>query len=244
MNGSYRKEEKTAMEATVIGEYVFQFKKYFYQYWKTLAASPYKDITVGKHVLTGVRPDGMPIYQWHSDVMEGQFRVLYNAILAGMSLKKGSLKHYLTDTSIYGANTLKGHRIRVLGNSVNTLIWFAILLSVFHGFLDDDEEKSFLGRQLQKTIDDLTRGLSPKDLMGNLEKPVVASEKISKVGSATWDFMTEGVWGETNSAGNRKGAKTLLRSLPGYSGAAQMLDIMGSSLGEDVFESPFIPNYR
>jgi hypothetical protein len=56
--------------------------------------------------------------------------------------------------------------------------------------------------------------------------------------------MTEGVWGETNSAGNRKGAKTLLRSLPGYSGAAQMLDIMGSSLGEDVFESPFIPNYR
>ena len=244
LNGSYRREEKTAMEATVIGEYLFQFKKYFYQYWKTLAASPYKDITVGKHVLTGVRPDGMPIYQWHSDVMEGQFRVLYNAILAGMSLKKGSLKNYLTDTSMYDATTLKGHRIRVLGNSVNTLIWFAILLSIFHGLLDDDEEKSFVGRQMQKTIDDLTRGLSPKDLMGNLEKPVVASEKISKVGAATWDFMTEGVWGKTNSAGNRVGAKTLIRSIPGLSGARQMLDVMDSSLGEDVFESPFIPNYR
>jgi hypothetical protein len=76
LNGSYRKEEKTAIEATVIGDFLLQFHKYFYQYLKVLFASPYKDITVGRNVMIGKRPDGMPVYQWHSDVMEGQMRVL------------------------------------------------------------------------------------------------------------------------------------------------------------------------
>lgn len=40
-----------------------QFHKYFYQYVKVLFASPYKDITVGKYVMEGKRPDGMPTYK-------------------------------------------------------------------------------------------------------------------------------------------------------------------------------------
>lgn len=63
LNGSYRKEEKTAMEVTIFGDFVMQFHKYFYQYIKVLFASPYKDITVGKYVMTGKKPDGMPMYQ-------------------------------------------------------------------------------------------------------------------------------------------------------------------------------------
>lgn len=63
LNGSYRKEEKTAIEATVLGDFIMQFHKYFYQYLKVLFSSPYKDITVGKYVMTGKRPEGMPVYQ-------------------------------------------------------------------------------------------------------------------------------------------------------------------------------------
>ena len=51
------------MEATVFGDFIMQFHKYFYQYLKVLFATPYKDPTVGKYVLTGKRPEGMPVYQ-------------------------------------------------------------------------------------------------------------------------------------------------------------------------------------
>ena len=38
----------------------------------------------------------------------------------------------------------------------------------------EGKEKSFVGRQMQKTIDDLTRGLSPKDLIGLPIVPTLA----------------------------------------------------------------------
>jgi O6-methylguanine-DNA--protein-cysteine methyltransferase len=239
LNGSYRREEKTAIEATVIGEFLFQFKKYFYQYLKVLFADPYKDITVGKYVLdrNNVRPDGMPVYQWHSDIMEGQMKVLANSILMGMRLKKGSVREYLSNTSKYGENTLQGSRARALGSAVNTLLWYAMLLLVFFTSFDDDKESSYAGRALRRTIDDLSRGLSPTDLVGNLEKPVVASEKIAKVATAMFDFMLEGVRGETTADGWPKGLKTLARSTPGISGGMQMRDLFQSQ--EDEVDSPF-----
>lgn len=240
LNGSYRQEEKTAIETTVLGEFLFQFKKYFYQYLKVLFADPYKDITVGKYVMTGKRPDGAPVYQWHSDIMEGQMRVLVNAILMGIRLKKGNVREYLRDTSKYGENTLQGHRARALGAAVNTLIWYALLLGVFFTALDDDEEKSYAGRALRRTIDDLSRGLSPADLMGNLEKPVVASEKIAKLGQATMDFMLEGVRGKQNSDGWPKGLKVIARSTPGISAGMQLNDLF--KVQESEVDSPFSPS--
>jgi hypothetical protein len=240
LNGSYRREEKTAIETTVLGEFLFQFKKYFYQYLKVLFADPYKDITVGKYVMSGKRPDGMPVYQWHSDIMEGQMRVLVGAIIAGATLKPGAVKEYLSDTSKFGENTLKGHRARALGAAINTLIWYALLLTVFFTALDDDEEKSYAGRALRRTIDDLSRGLSPTDLLGNLEKPVVASEKIAKLGAATMDFMMEGAWGKVNADGWPKGLKTIARSTPGISAGMQLKDLF--KVGGEEVDSPFSPS--
>lgn len=65
LNGSYRQEEKMAIESTVLGEFLSQFKRYFYQYMKVLFASPYKDITVGKYMLdvNATRPGDVPVYK-------------------------------------------------------------------------------------------------------------------------------------------------------------------------------------
>lgn len=242
LNGSYRKEEKTALEATVIGDFVLQFHKYFYQYMKVLYADPYKDITVGKHVMIGKRPDGMPVYQWHSDIMEGQMRVLAGAI--GTLASKRSfkeMKNYLKDTDKYGANTLKGHRARALAATINTALWFIMLLSIFWISLDDDDEKSYLGRAARRTIDDLTRGASPIDLLGTIEKPVVALEKISKTGKAFFELMTAGVTGETTSDGWPVGAKTVLRATPWGSGAIQMQDAFNNPEEQEDYIFGVIP---
>lgn len=225
LNGSYRKEEKTAIEATVLGDFLLQFHKYFYQYLKVLFANPYKDITVGRHVMAGKRPDGMPVYQWHSDVMEGQFRVLVGSIGAMASLTpKKSLQKYLNDTDKYGALTLKGHRARALGAAINTGLWFAMLLIAFKVGLDDDDEKSYLGKALRRTIDDLTRGANPVDLLGTIEKPIVAIDKISKTGQSLFELLTAGIAGKTTKDGLPAGAKGVLRATPWGAGYLQMRD--------------------
>lgn len=242
LNGSYRTEEKTAIEATVLGDFLLQFHKYFYQYLKVLFASPYKDITVGKHVMTGKRPDGMPVYQWHSDVMEGQLRVLVGSIGAMMSLspKKG-LQKYLQDTDKYGPNTLKGHRARALGAAVNTGLWFLLLLGVFKAGFDDDDEKSFIGKAIRRTIDDITRGANPVDLFGTIEKPIVAIDKISKTGQSLFELLTSGVAGETTEEGLPKGLKGVLRATPWGAGRLQMLDAFKNEEQDQEYIFGIIP---
>lgn len=222
LNGSYRQEEKTAMEATVLGDFVMQFHKYFYQYLKVLFASPYKDITVGKYVMTGKRPDGMPVYQWHSEVMTGQYNVLVGSILAAAS---GKLKEYLSETE-FGENTLKGHRARTLAAAVNTFVWWAMLTWAFTAFLDDDDEETYFAKEINRTILDLTRSANPKDLLENFAKPIVAVEKIRQAALSTITLGTEGVWGETTKDGWPKGLKGLLRVTPGASSALQLSQLL------------------
>lgn len=192
LQGSYRQEEKAALEATVIGDFLFQFKKYFYQYMKVLFGSQYKDMTVGKYVMTGQKPDGMPNYQWHSEVMEGQFTVLSGAIVALLTPKQ-KIKEYLNDSAAYDSNTLRGHRKRALVSLLNTGLWFGLLMAVFANFFDDDDDDAFLKRELLRTIYDNTRGANPKDMFQTIQKPVVAAERISNIGTSLWTFMTEGM---------------------------------------------------
>lgn len=237
LNGSYRKEEKTALEATVFGDFIMQFHKYFYQYLKVLLATPYKDPTVGKYVLTGKRPEGMPVYQWHSEVMEGQLKILVGSIFAAMS-RKG--KKYLTE-SAYGENTIKGHRARALANLLNTFLWFMVLSLVFHLSLDDEEEESYVGRMIERTITDLSRGSTLSDLVDNMEKPIVAVDKMVEVSKALFSLMTEGIMGEEGKDGWPKGLKTVSRAIPGISGTLQIADVLANEREDNEYLFGLIP---
>lgn len=85
LQGSYRREERTALESTVMGEFFFQFKKYFYQYLKQWWANPYRDPTVGRYVEAKDinRPDGIPTYQWEAEIMQGRIWVMTDAVVHG-----------------------------------------------------------------------------------------------------------------------------------------------------------------
>lgn len=106
-------------------------------------------------------------------------------------------------------------------------------------FDDDDDKKSFLAREFERTIYDNTRGVAPRDLFETIKKPVVASERIANIGTATWSFLTEGIFGETTQDGWLKGSKTILRAAPGIGGAMQLRDLfkdVDPSQTEDLFD--------
>ena len=241
LQGSYRQEEKTALEATVIGDFIFQFKKYFYQFMKVLYGSPYKDVTMGKYVLTGKKPDGMPTYQWHSEVFQGQMTVLAGSLLAFPAAAanwvrgegENTMKVYLNEKIQGTSNTIQGSRKRALASLLNTGLWFVMLLVLFNGFFDDDDDDTFLARELERTLHDVTRGASYKDVFDTMEKPIVAAQKISDLGNAAWAFMTDGIRGKTTKDGWLKGSKTLLRATPFMSGYMQLQDVFKDDHIED-----------
>lgn len=107
-------------------------------------------------------------------------RIFVASILAMRNGITG-FKEYM-DASNFGGNTVAGHRYRAMGALINTGLWFTMLLLVFHAGLDDDEEKSYVGRSLRRTISDLTRGLSIFDLMDTAKTPVVALQRIPAAG--------------------------------------------------------------
>ena len=168
-----------------MGSFLFQFKKYFFQYMKNLVASPYVDRTVGRYIIDKdiTRPDGVPVYKWESEVMEGRLKVLASALSAGLSSKKNWQDYW--QMKDFDGTSLKASRRKHMMELLNTLLWMAGLF-VFYitMFPDDDDKKTPLARYVQRIGYDASMGLNPKDLFESMKKPVVALDRIPTVGTA------------------------------------------------------------
>lgn len=216
LHGSYRREERSALDATLIGHFLMQFKRYFYSYMKNLFASPYKDMTVGKYVVNGQRPDGMPQLEWHKELMEGQMRVLGASMMSLLTSKQQRLDYM--NNAEYDDTVNKYSRRKQLGHLMNTGLWFGGLWMVY-AFMwpDDKDKKGFIAKQFNQLVTDISMGLSPRDVFQTIEKPVAAAERISKVGEAFNDFIWRGAFqGKTTREGWPIGLKTLARNVPPF----------------------------
>lgn len=121
LQGSYRTEEKTAIEAHVLGGFLFQFKKFFFRYLKDWLASPYKDETLGRYVqVKNVdKPSDVPVWQWESQLMEGRLNVLVGGMIA-LTQGKKARSDYFGQKNLEGA---KGSRAKLLMELANTALW-------------------------------------------------------------------------------------------------------------------------
>lgn len=226
LNGSYRQEEKTAIENTIFGELVLQFKKYFYQFLKVNFASQYKDITTGRYVLDDKAPDGMPKYKWISEALEGRMWVLAKSIWLLSTLNFSKLKGYLGDTTVSSTSVARNPRKKALVEAINTGVWMLLLWAAFSAYFDDDDEDKTVARQARQLIFDTSRGLHPKDIFDTADKPIVAAQRLSDLGNAAVSFLFEGMWSDKeNKSGYPVGGKTLLRALP-FGGAYIQLQDM------------------
>lgn len=214
LHGSYRKEEKTAIEAYVLGEFLLQFKKFFYTYMKVLYSSPYKDISVGRYVLNKdiTRPDNVPVWKWEETVMQGRMSVLLSGILAAPGIDKVLLG--LRNPEFYGTpgkrTRLQTQRVTRVVELVNTAMWFMLMLLAYGAAFDDDEENTYAAFRFRRLAEDVSQGLLPKDVFQTIEKPVIAAERVSKLGKAFFDVLSL----QENRDGSLKGAKTLISATP------------------------------
>lgn len=221
VHGSYRREEAIAIEANIFGQFLVQFKKYYFRYLKELGASRYTDMTVGQFVRREdiKRPDGLPVWEWESQVMEGRLRTLAGAVsaLLHMGSDKG-LRSYLKTE----------YKARSFAKLLNTAIWLLGLLLVYGAMFDDDDD-TYAAKWAMRIIRDSSRGLHPMDVVDFIKTPILASSKAAEFGTALWLFFTRGLWEGPTRSGYPVGAKTILRSLPGTSSAMQLQDLFLSS---------------
>lgn len=235
MHGSYRYEEKTAIEATLIGQFIMQFKKYFFSYLKNLYASPYTDTTVGQYVIDKsiTRPDGVPTWKWESEVMQGRLRVLASAVMGSEKFK---------DYLGVGLDASKEQRLRQvrLLELGNTILWVIGITFAIGFAFDDDEKESYAYKRMLRLRDDMSQGGLPKDFFAAIQQPVAAADKFAKTGKAFFDWMTL----QKNKDGSRKGAAELIRNVPVLNNAKQLSDLFSSSSAEQEYLFGIIPKYE
>ena len=225
ISGSYRREEKIALEANVWGDFTAQFQKHAFQYVKVLFGSKYRDRSIGKYVMTGKKPDGMPMYEWHSEIIQGQMKIFIASMFAAIS---GKHKEYMLDSGMSEA-TLKYSRIRAMSSLLNTFIWWVALLAIYNWAFDDEEEKTPVGRSVGRIVHDMSRFLSLKDILDATDKPVVSLDVFNRLGKSTWVLLSEGlVEGKVDKNGVIRGASGLAKLIPGYSSRSQIEQILGN----------------
>jgi len=210
LHGSYRQEEKVAIESSVWGSFIVQFKKYFFQYLKVLYGSPYKDISMGKYVLDKdiSRPDGVPVWKWEEELLEGRFRALVGASMAG--LKYATMSKDEIDK-------LSPSRRKALMNLVNTLLWLGLATFFLKGD-DDDEKDTYLHYRTKRLVEDLSMGLNPVDVFHAIEKPITAVSVSAKFGESFVNYLS----GATTQEGVRRGLKGIENALPGVGSIRQL----------------------
>ena len=213
LHGSYRQEEKLAIEATIWGSFIVQFKKYFFQYLKVLYNNPYKDITMGRYVLDKdiSRPDGVPVWKWEQEMLQGRLRALTASLLATAKLTTMSTK----EIKALPPNTRKQ-----LMYLVNTMVWFG-LASLALGPDDEDDKSTYMSFRTKRLVEDMSMGIHPLDILHTIEKPIVAVSTIAKFGESVIDFLS----GAETKQGLRKGLKGLESAIPGVSGVRQLQQI-------------------
>ena len=225
ISGSYRREEKIALEASVWGDFAAQFQKHAFQYIKVLFGSKYRDRSVGKYIMTGKKPDGMPMYEWHSEMMEGQMRIAIAGIFA---MIQGKHKLYATGGDL-GENTLRYARLRAMSSLINTGIWWLVLLGIYNAAFDDDDEKKPLAKSVNRIVHDMSRFMSLKDILDATDRPVVSLDVINKAGKSFWVFLSEGVaQGKEDRNGWPRGLSGFAKLTPGYSARTQIEQILGN----------------
>lgn len=214
--GSYRGEEKTALEVNIYGQFVMQFKKYFYTYVKNQVMSEMEDPTIGRYIEVKdiTRPDGFTTFQWEQEVMKGRLSTFFAGAVALAKRDKNFLE----------GKRGQGNKRR-LAELTATGFWFALLMYFFVGFDDDDESPR--EKLYADAIKDSTGGIHWKDYISTATSPVVLLSRGAQISKALLQLM--GLEKDTRNQAKR----TLTRTIPVFSNKTMLNELISNSNLQD-----------
>lgn len=157
LNGGYRSDERTRMEYFILGEMFLQFKKYLPNILRSGFASKHTNFAWGSYKLSEDSNSKEQIKEWHSNVMEGRWKVLSGLALNYMLLGKAGTRYDsqgnvrskwlgLAANESYNWDQLSNFQREVVADFIVTFSFIGLLLAIKHFFVggagDSDEPKN------------------------------------------------------------------------------------------------------
>jgi len=215
IHGNYREDEKATIELYALGRLAMQFKRFVPQQLINIGQSRQLSNASGKFVelidpLTGkqaIDKDGVSIYSWKPEVVEGKFRLLYGQLATVIGL---------------GTNDYKWSKLSSRQKQDAISAWYTIGMFTIASILgslafDDDDEDKWLAVSYYKIIKDLSEGMWPLDMLENFQYQSVAGYKVYKLSKAFGEFFTSVATGKKNKYGKYKSGNELAKAIPPFS---------------------------
>ena len=217
IHGNYREEEKAAIEVYALGRLAMQFKRFVPQQMMNLfqgrqlsdAYGKFIELTDPKTGLPMKDKDGISIYSWQPEVIEGKMRLLFGHLANVLSFSVASPAYTFSKMS----NRQKQDLISSYYILASSLIFYVLGALAF----DDDDEDKWLTKSYYKVIRDLSEGMNPLDLLENFQQQSVSAYKAYKMSIALSDFFLSIAKEEKNKYGKYKGSNEIAKVFPGFS---------------------------
>ncbi len=219
LHGNYRDEEKAAIELYSYGRMMMQFKRFVPQQLMNLAQTKHESEALGKFVEISKDKDGMSIYSWAPEVVEGRLWLMF--------------KHFTNLTGIasnrYDWASLSGKQKEALITSYVLFLISTLGYMLTAAAFDDDDEDKWLAMSSLKIIKDLSEGMNPVDLIENFQYSSVSAAKLLKLSKALGEFSVSVATGDRTKKGNFRGETTLAKLLPPFSTIYDIDKAIGNS---------------
>ena len=234
IHGSYRQEERSALELYALGQWLLQFKRYMPQLLNNLFQGGYKDSTAGyyKQVFDAngkpKRIDGEDVFEFSERMQRGRLWVMLEIL-----------------GSLWG----KGRAFNDMDPEeqqqfIDLMMTATLMLSygtyVMTGYKDDDEKfwSTNFGMRLNRLIvEDLTQNVNPMDAGRNLVTPLITVSKLYNGMQALGSFLVDGlILGNRTQQGRIPGETTVRKYIPVLSMFAEFEKYIGNAQEAGVLE--------
>lgn len=211
MNGSYREDEKAAIEQTVIGRWLLKFKKYIPNIIAYNFQGKFHDWSLGEYqqlfdpvTREPVIKDGQTVYQWQAKVNEGRMWVALKFISYGLA--RINNKESDTFNAYKWENLSAEQRKLLIDTGISMTLMFMMMGAGMSMFGDDDDEKNKFARRFSSLKENIFQ-VHPMDLMRTASAPLLQLKYLYDfTDNVMRRFFWEGlVQGERLETGPNKG---------------------------------------
>ena len=214
IHGGYRRDERSALELYALGRMAMQFKRFVPQQLMNIAQGRQMSDAYGKFTeildedgKVRTDKDGISLYQWSPEVIEGKYRLLYGHLMNVIHL----------GTNNYDWNNLGPKQKQDLISSYVIIMGTLLGLVMGKGMIPDDEEDKWLAVSYYKVLKDLSEGMNPLDMAENFQYQSVATYKLFKLAKSAGEFFTSVATGEKNKYGKYKSSNEFAKAIPPFS---------------------------
>ncbi len=222
IHGNYRREERAALEAYIIGQIFIQFRKYLGAILFGSFGSKKYDPTLGyyKHKTdkdgNAVFKDKQAVMEWNSRIIEGRFFVFRNFLMNGLRVMQGKQESWWGDMET-------DEKAQVVDFGI-TMTLLLTMLTAMSMIFDDDDEKDSFRLWLDVIRQNSTQHWNPLDQVRSIVQAPATIKKPYDISIGVADMVTSLYLlsiGDSEGAltrdGRLKGAAALQKGLPGKS---------------------------